>query len=143
MYVRFQKFKLGIQMLKEHNAMEEQHDRQLIVTQFVDKAQVHVKRVLDSLDEFYAKWASEDSDRRQLNEIPDVDRSVNPHWDADHDTRRIHHYVVLKEFLKHLEFSHKFVENVKVNHDGVDHAPQQQRHQQSQNMPKSYMVSSL
>lgn len=147
MYVRFQKFKLGIEMLKEHNAKEEQHGRQIIVNRIVEKAHKNVEEVLRSLEPFYVTWAAEDSDRRTLNDIPSLEKSVNPHWDADQETRKFHHYVVLKEFLKHLDFSHKFVETLQVKKDD-DQQQQKQRNSETSTsrksvQPKAYMVSTL
>lgn len=117
MYVRFQKLALGIKMIQEHNEMDEgDRDRHAIAKGMGETAQKEFDKVKISLDDFYKNWASEDTSRRELHDIKPVDDAINPHKEKS-EASRFHHYVILKKFLEHLDFSHKFVENIHLNRD--------------------------
>lgn len=133
MYVRFQKFKLGIDMIKEHNEAAKQDQtpgRQAAMTNVLDQADNRLKDVMRALDEFYAKWATEDPKRHELSNIQGVDKSVVQQPDSDTGlNKRLHHYVILRELMNHLAFSHKFMTELKVNKGDEEENQQKQRRQ--------------
>lgn len=106
LHERFQKISHGIEMIRQHNDLE--MSPRPVAKEVGDSAQRNVRTVLQSLDEFY-QALSEDG-VAGLQDRTTVDATVNPNWDFGQGNRLIHHYVILSEFLKHLQFSNDVVQ---------------------------------
>lgn len=118
--MRFKKIALGIQMFQQHNEQASSEWTHRAKVEAVEKARndagneaaTTMKMVLASLDEYYkelndAGW--------ELNDMPSVPEDVNPNWDYEQEDRALHHFVIMKEFLKHLRFSSEVVQNFNEN----------------------------
>lgn len=107
LYGRFQKIEIGIDLIQQHHKQHGiQTQPQLLAAESVNLARSNVKAVLKSLDEYY------EANGFDVAEVPAVDESVIPEDLREYgNSRRIlHHYVILKQFLDHLNFSKDVIE---------------------------------
>lgn len=109
LYVRFKKIEIGIDLIQRHHQQQGILTQpQLLAAESVNSARDSVRAVIQSLDEYYDRL---NANGWELNDFPAVDESVIPEdlQDYGNSRRILHHYVILKQFLDHLNFSNDVI----------------------------------
>lgn len=104
-YVRFQRIKIGIELIRMHHQDEPLDDRRQAVERIVNSTDHQIGRVLANLREYYSELNQGAADA--IAELPEVDADIIPEENREYtfNERTLQHFVILREYMNHLKYS--------------------------------------